>query len=301
MSKRARKLHRISKRLKIHQLRRLPEKDLTMGFTDLFNREGNGRSSPYFLGFYSSSGIQYALEKYGFFKFLKEKGYENIKLTINTKDPFKQRVAIYYETEKPENLLVELVVKRKHITIHSPFPSTMHGRNYEVIAVEWLLMQNPKGKFSSEKPRLPGQKYPGLGIGDMTMEILVIMSGRLRTAGLLNRPEHFHNAQIYSSQFRFIDPVDEAKRRAISRDLLPYHSLSVVSWAIDLKCVTENGKRFEWHGTDQIIPIDRDLKGYFHSRKYKRFVEELSMEYHYKMDKSLLEKKMNEIKILMAC
>lgn len=301
MSKRTRKLLRISKRLKTHKLRRLHEKDLTMGFTDLFNREGNGRSSPYFLGFYSSLGIQYALEKYGFFKFLKEKGYENIKLTINTKDPFKQRVAVYYETEKPENLLVELVVKRKHITVHSPFPSTVHEKNYEVIAVEWLLMQNPKGKFSSEKPRLPGQKYPGLGIGDMTMEILVIMCGRLRTAGLLNRPEHFHNAQIYSSQFRFIDPVNEARRRAIARDLLPHHPLSVVSWAIDLKCVTENGKHFEWHGTDQIIPIDRDLKEYFHGRKYERFVEELSMEYYYKMDKSLLEKKMNEIKTLMAC
>jgi len=79
MSKSTRKLHRISKRLTTHQLRRLPKKDLTMGFTDLFNREGNGRSSPYFLGFYSSLGIQYALGKYGFFKFLKDNRSQKIK------------------------------------------------------------------------------------------------------------------------------------------------------------------------------------------------------------------------------
>ncbi len=263
MSKRAKRLQRISRRLTTHQLRRLQEKEVALGYDNLFQRDDSQQGSSYFLGYYSPSGIQYALEKYGLFQVLKDKGFQDIKLTINTKDPYKQRIAIHFEKKDLDHLIGELVVKRRHITIYPPFPSLIYGRNFEVIAVEWLSMQNPLSKFTTDKPILPGQKFPGLGLGEMVMEILVIMCGRLRTAGLLNTPEHFHNAQMYSTHFRYLDPVEEGKRLAIIRDLLSHFTLSEVSWAIDLGCVDENNQLFQWHGADQIIPLDRDLKEYF--------------------------------------
>jgi hypothetical protein len=301
MSKRFKKLLKVSKRLTTHQLRRLPEHDIDFDITNLFNRDVSDRASPYFLGYYSPDGIRYALESYGFFKILKEKGYDNIQFSINTRDPYKQQVTVHYDTKDPEHLLVELVVKKKHITIYPPFPAQIYGRNFEVIAVEWLCMQNPKGQYTSDKPKLPGQKYPGLGLGYMTMDILVIMCGRLRTAGLLNRPDHFHNAHIYSSQFRYVEPVHEAKRQAIVRDLLPDYSLPEISWAIDLQCITENAKDFKWEGNDQIIPIDRDLKEYFNGKSYKQYVIELREQYHYQLDRTKFAEKIKEKNIAFTC
>jgi hypothetical protein len=162
-------------------------------------------------------------------------------------------------------------------------------------------MQNPLVNFSPDKPRLPGQKYPGLGMGEMVMEILTIMAGRLRTAGLLNVPEHFHNAQMYSSQFSYIDPVHEARRLAISRDLLTENTLSKVSWAIDLDCVKENNKPFQWSGSEQVIPLDRDLKDYFSSRDYKQFVEKTTGELSYTLDQDKWKRKAGLIENIPSC
>lgn len=301
MSKRTKKLQKISRRLTTHQLRRLQEKDLDFDSGSLFQREDPLRGSPYFLGYYSPGGIEYALEKYGLFDMLRQAGFKNLKLTINTKDPYKQRIAIHDDVKDTNHLLGELVVKKRHITIYPPFPSLIYGRNFEVIAVEWLCMQNPKTEFSAEKPRLPGQKYPGLGLGEMVMEILIIMCGRLRTAGLLNTPEHFHNAQMYSSHFRYIEPREEGRRLAIVRDLLSQHSLSQVSWAIDLNCVLENDQPFSWQGRDQIIPLDRDLKEYFSGREYLEIVNETFSRLHYQLDQVLCKQRMKDLRNLNSC
>lgn len=301
MSKRTQKLHLISRRLTTHQLRRLQETEVAMSYDDLFGTEVTQRGSSYFLGYYSREGIKYALEKFGLFKELKKRGFDNFQLTVSTRDPYKQRVAIYYEKKDPEHLLGELVVKRKHVTVYPPFPTLIQGRNFEMIAVEWLCMQNPRGKFSEKRPRLPGQKYPGLGLGDMVMEILILMCGRLRTAGLLNVPEHFHNAQMYSPQFRYLDPLYEAKRRAIARDLMPRYPLAVISWAIDLKCVTENGKPFEWFIADQVIPLDRDLKEYFQSKNYIQYVNHTAQQYRYELDEAKWQEKQSQIENFVTC
>ena len=301
MSKRAKRMQRISRRLTTHQLRRLQEKEVALGYDNLFQRDNPQQGSPYFLGYYSPSGIQYALENYGLFQVLKDKGFQDVKLTINTKDPYKQRIAIHYEKKDPDHLIGELVVKRRHITIYPPFPSLIYGRNFVVISVEWLCMQNPLAKFTAEKPILPGQKFPGLGLGEMVMEILVIMCGRLRTAGLLNIPEHFHNAQMYSTHFRYLDPTEEGKRLAIIRDLLSNYSLSKASWAIDLGCVDENGQLFQWRGVDQIIPLDRDLKEYFEGKDYQQAVDAAQQTYHYQVDEKKWQEKEKDIEQFLSC
>lgn len=301
MSKRSKKLRLISRRLTTHQLRRLQENKLTFSYDDLLGESPVQRSSPYFLGYYSPDGIKYALEKYGFYRELKKRGYDNVLTAIDTQDPYKQRIAVYWERKDQEHLLGELVVKRKHVTVYTPFPSLIHGRNFEVVAVEWLCMQNPRGQFPPDKPRLPGQRYPGLGMGDMVMEMLILMSARLRTAGLLNVPEHFHNAQMYSPQFRYLDPLYEAKRQAIERDLLSRYPIATVSWAIDLNCVTENDKPFEWFVAEQIIPLDRDLKDYFRSREYRRYVETSSGKYRYRLDEAKWDEKKADIPRMVSC
>ena len=162
-------------------------------------------------------------------------------------------------------------------------------------------MQNPLANFSPDKPRLPGQKYPGLGMGEVIMEILVFMCRRLRTAGLLNIPEYYHNAQMYGAQFQFLDPFQEARRIAIARDLHSRYSLSQISWAIDLGCVMENEQPFQWKGSDQIIPLDRDLKEYFRSKDYLKQVRDTASKFEYILDHTKWEKKASEIPNSPSC
>jgi hypothetical protein len=301
MSKRAKRLQRISRRLTTHQLRRLQDKDVALGFGDLFSKDDSSRGSPYFLGYYSPSGIKYALEQFGFFEELKKKGYENLELTFNTKDPYKQRIAAYLDEKNPNNLIGELVVKPRHITIYPPYPSLIYGRTFDFISIEWLCLQNIKSDFHPNKPRLPGQKYPGLGMGEMVMEILTLMCGRMRTAGLVNIPERFHNAQMYSSHLRYINPLIEAKRCAIARDLMKNYSLSESSWAVELNCVLENEQPFEWPTDDQIIPLDRDLKDFFDNKDYIQYVNQKMEEFHYRVDKKIWAEKKHLIHTTTTC
>jgi hypothetical protein len=42
------------------------------------------------------------------------------------------------------------------------------------LAVRWLALQDPRGRFTPERPRLPGQRYPGLGLGKRLYERLMV-------------------------------------------------------------------------------------------------------------------------------
>ena len=94
---------------------------------------------------------------------------------------------------------------------------------------------------------------------------------------------------------KFIDSVYEAKRLAITRDLLSLHSLSKVSWAIELDCVLENDSLFQWKASEQIIPLDRDLKDYFKSHDYMQYVEQATGNFLYRFDEKKWMKKAVEI------
>ncbi|MFZ0391235.1 MAG: hypothetical protein WAN36_12330 [Calditrichia bacterium] len=301
MSKNKKKLHQISRRLPTHQLRRLREEQVKLDYQEIVQSLGESGGSPYFLGYYSPTGIEFALERYGFLDRLRRQGFEELKVVVNTHDPYKQRIALYFKKKLPSHLLGELVVKRNHIMLYPPFQSKLNGRSFEVVVVEWLCMQNPQGRFSAKKPRLPGQKYPGLGMGSLMMELLVIMCRRLRVAGLLNMPEHFHNAQMYSSQFFYLDPIFEARRFAIARDLLKQYNLAEISWAIDLELVKENDQPFKWFTAEQIIPLNPDLKEYLKSREYRRRVKTEAGLLHYSLDESEWQKKQQDIEGYVTC
>jgi hypothetical protein len=301
MSKQSKRLEKISQRLTTYQLRRRPEKDLVLTPENIFEKPIEERGEAYFLGYYSPAGLEYALEKYGFFDELRKKGYKNLELIFNIDNPYKHRMALYTEKKEPNFLLGELVVKRRHLTVSSPFPHVVNERDFEVIYIEWLCMQNLKGNFTKDRPRLPGQKYPGLQMGTFVLELLVIACKRLRTAGLLTIPEFFHNAQMYSPSFKYLNPLYAGKQQAIVRDLLSNYTLSEVSWAIDLKCVYENDSPFDWFVSEQIIPIERDLKEYFNCKEYMKAVKKYTETYRYTLDKNKWKTKLQDLEKYHTC
>lgn len=296
MVKISKRTHLVSKMLTTHQLTRICENDIELNLGNFIEREPEKRSTQFFLGFYSKSGVKLALKKYGVFEELNKRGFQDIHLEINTSDPFQQRLSFHYKERNKKNLIIEVILKRKHFTTYSTFPANIYGRSFEFLCVEWMAMQDPRARFTSDRPRLPGQEYPGLKLGRLAAELLAISCKRLRLAGILNVPEFFHNAQMYSKTFHFLNPEYEGKRIAIMRDLLKDYRLADVSWAIDLECVKENSQPFKWFVSELIMPLDRDLHDYFSAPEYQRAAKETAKKYIYTLDTDSWKKKKLKIK-----
>lgn len=243
----------------------------------LSNREQ--RNTDLFLGYYSPYGVEYAFKKYGIFETLNNIGFNNLSIKIDYLDFSRNKLSLYFDQIDSEHLLTEIILKREYKDIDL-FEFHKH---YEFLFVEWLYSQNPKIDFSENKPKLPGQKYPGLHTGKIILELLIMTSKRLKLSGIINIPQYFHNAQIYSKRFSIYDPFIEGKRKAIERDLLSQYTLSKVSWSIEENKVYENGKLFHWEPTLQIVPLRSSLYKYFGSDKYKKIVKDTMNSFIYEI------------------
>jgi len=265
----------IAKRLSTVQLQKESSDQPDFSESDLFNINIGQRGNSFFLGYYSYEGLKLVFEKYGIMRELAEKGFTNVILKVDTSDPYIHKLTLYDRFKKPDKVLVEVVLRRQMIEIQMPFKTPLNGRKYEVLSIEWMEMQNPNGSFTKERPRLPGQHFPGLGMASKAIELLMVTAWRLNLAGLLNTPQNYHNAYLYSRIFFYINPEDQARLKAMKRDL-GHWELARVAWAIERGEVHDaiSGQILQWPASKQIVPLNTELKALFNSRIYRKFVRE---------------------------
>ncbi len=286
----------IAKRLQTQQLQKDSSSDMNFSDEDLFNLDLGKRGGNYFLGYYSEEGINLALRKYGVFKRLNRKGFKNVLVTIDTSDVYKHRIVFHNEKKNPENLLIDLVLRKQFFEVSFPFENDLSEKSYHSLVIDWLCMQNPYRSFSKERPKLPGQNYPGLGMSEVVVELLMIICWRLNLSALMNIPEHYHNALFYSRIFYYLDPEIQAKFLAL-KDSFTEIPLHQISWAIDEGCVIDesNGEPLKWFVSQQIVPLDKDLKKTIMGKEYKDFVADRKRWYHFKMDKNKFESMLKKL------
>jgi len=284
------KYWQIAKRLTTAQLQRETDSSAYFDESDLFNVNIGKRGHSYFLGYYSEEGLKMALEKYGVVEELAQRGFNDLVYRVDTSDPYVHRLTIYDGKADPQHMLVEAVLKRERKKLDLPFKHKMNGYSFEALSIEWMCMQNPRQSFSEERPRLPGQNYPGLGMASKAVIILMLIAWRLRLAGLLNTPDHYHNAYIYSRIFYYLDPDIQARLLALSRDMKSY-DLVKVAWALEWGAVfNENsGETAAWTAAPQVVPLDEKLKDFFNSSAYNRYVKEQSKKYKFRLDEDIYE------------
>jgi len=230
-----------------------------------------------FLDFYSEEGVRKALDRYGIFNDLRKRGFQDFIIILDTKDPYLHKFKAYYDKHAQDHLLCEVYLRKKTFTAKPTFKSNISGENFTLIVIEWLMLQDPTAQFAPHRQPLPGQKYPGLKIGRKVLEIFINMCIRLRTDGLLNIPEHYHNAAFYSRNFCYFNPESEGYFQAIRRDLSAY-GIYNISWAFEWGCIYEknSGNNWKWFTDEQILPVSERMMEYFDSRAYKKKVEEVS-------------------------
>jgi acetoin utilization deacetylase AcuC-like enzyme len=202
------------------------------------------------LGFYSRHGIEIGLERYGLFDRLRAKGFRDLRLDLELDNPAGQTVRVRTGGDAPESL-IELRMRRNRRSLEG----------FELLIVEWLLMQNPHAHFDSGRPRLPGQNYPGLGLLREVSAILVLICERLQLDGVGFVPMHYHIAAQAQRHFTFAEPEDEGRFLRL-REALDELTLLEAIRALEQKRLfdTQLGRPFRWTPATMVLPVSDRLK-----------------------------------------
>ncbi|MBW1810649.1 MAG: hypothetical protein JRJ87_20825 [Deltaproteobacteria bacterium] len=233
-----------------------------------------------FLDYYSVEGLRLALEEYGFLAELRAKGISNPRLSLHR---HKEGYDIFriHRASSP-HLIVELVAQQGPLSIEAG--KFIDGGDRRFLNVRWLRMQNPLSKPSPKRPLLPGQDFPGLGLGREMMVLLQLICARLNLDGVIELPERIHNAAMYFKRFCFVDPEMQGILTAILRDTRD-RKLADLSWGIELGLLIDQAtsKPYRWIAKEQVLPRIGPICEYFNSSEYKEKARAAMEQNHFQL------------------
>ncbi len=188
------------------------------------------------LGFYTASGMEHALFRYGTFDHLERLGYRLFRVAFDT-GGLGERVRLFGQAGGQEYLLIEVILERRRVL------------GADVLYVHWLSLRNPRAQFSPVRPRLPGQEEPGLGFAREVGTMLARMAVRLGLAAVVFRPAHYHTAYAARHQFTFVDPERQGRFEALVRELADMPLLEA-TLAVAEGRVRMDGKPYAWEADE---------------------------------------------------
>ncbi len=232
---------------------------------------GHGAQESRLLGYYSRQGLELALERHGFLDRLRGKGFKQPTLVCEFDDPSRQTIRIFSDAVRSERL-VELVLHRERRVVPG----------FELLAVDWMLLQNPRERFDAARPRLPGQQQPGLGLQGELVALLVVACERVGLDGLVVTPSQFHLAMQWQRRLRFIDPRDGARLRAL-REALAGMSLADMSAALAAGRVIDrrSGARVDYRPAPMVLPLSPELQVALDSEGYAQSMDDVGEEFQF--------------------
>lgn len=256
--------------------------------------------SNFFLGVFSNSGLKYILERFRIVEELGKRGLNNISTELETTDSHTHKLYVYSGAPNPSNVICELVAKKGPLTFEEGLLPNYPTIPMSFLQIEWLLLQNPRKRFSDERPRLPGQSYPGLGLGKELMILLMIMAKNIGLDGITNKPHFFHTAFIFTRMFVFVDPYKQAEMEALNRDLLKQYKFNDIAWAAYFECIINNttNEVFKWDPGFLVFPMSKKVYKYFNSKDYKKTVARYRNEMSFSIDEKKYQKKLQMHEII---
>ena len=254
----------LAREIQEHELTGEPRRD-DWGLTaeDLAGALGGPRPPRRLLGFYSAQGLELTLERTGLLERVRNLGFLHPTLELELDNPAGDTVRLYGDRRRRE-LLIEtrLGIDRR----------TLPG--LAMLRIEWLLLQNPRGRFTAERPPLPGQSHPGLGMLQDLIALFVLACDRLQLDGLLFVPSHYHIAVHGRKTMRFLDPIDEGLYRALEAALRGL-SLAAAAEAVAAGRVVDGatGQLFAWRPAAMVFPVSERLREQVMGEEYERLAE----------------------------
>jgi hypothetical protein len=259
---------------------------------DIFSALVEKKGTSLFLGKYSLAEVSAVLKKRNFIKDAQKRKLWPLDFALDSSEYPLQRFQIFFKKKEPQNLVVDLKIREAKFRVSNKFASEFLLPEYNFLHLEWLTLQNPLNSFSAERAPLPGQKHPGLNLGKKVLDIFVYLARLSRNDGLLAYPAYFHNSLLFLRYFHFINPEKQGEVQAIRKAFFKV-AFKDLAWIIHLNCLRrENGETYEWEAQEQVYPLNKTLKKYFDSKRYKDRVEEEERKSKFSIDWDCYKKKM---------
>ncbi len=236
-------------------------------------------------GRFTPEEVREKIRKAGILKGLATRGYDDPVLVLECGTPEDQRVCLYAGRKSRDRLLLEMRVRICAFRPGKPIGPFSEETVFRMLLIQWLVLSDPDRPFSIDRPRLPGQERPGLGLLSECLSLLREVGREFPLDGVLDVPDHFHAALFYSRAFRFLDPHAEGRFQAIARDLkgIP---LAIASEAVHEECLvdTATGLPVPWDPAEQVMPLRDPLMRYLRSPEYQRVRDEAGARLHVAVD-----------------
>ena len=267
------------------------EIDISLSEEELFQALQNLTGNDRLLGRYTEEEVRTSLANYGVWKELSSRGYPDPYLTIRSIDPFRQRIRILASPEAEEtdeNILAEFRLYDAHLS--GPCPITGETFSVDALVIDWLLFQNPRAAFVPERPRLPGQRYPGLGILRTAVTAIIELARQVGKEAVVNIPEYYHNAVLYHPAFRFFSAYVEGRFLKLMLSLRNLSLADASHYVAEQKVwnVTKQ-EQFVWKPHEQILPLSDRIKKYFQSEIYQVKVKEAETQTQFQVGHTTVE------------
>jgi acetoin utilization deacetylase AcuC-like enzyme len=211
---------------------------------------GAGRGGVLLLGRYGTSRIRDDLERFGVLSQVLARGYPEPTVELQPSSGLGPTVRLFGSRD-PDDLLLELRLGRERGWVEG----------FTLLTIEWLLLQDPRARFSSVRPPLPEQEHPGLGVLADVVAWLVTICREAELDGLAFRSSHFHVATLARRHLRFLRSGDEARFRAIAEATRGL-SLSDAARAVAEGRIRneETGDPVRWVDVPMVVPTSPELK-----------------------------------------
>lgn len=224
-----------------------------------------------FLGRLDAATLRRELDEAGILPGLARRGYPAVSLRTSAEGD-EHRLRVLAPGVAPP--LVDLRIAELATFFKEPPGLRLGLEVLSVLVVHGLVVQDPRGEFPRDRPRLPGQEHPGLGLFAPVLERLRLWAEDWGKDGLLAFPPHFHAAVLLGRRLRFVLPLRQGRFEALQRDLHGL-SLAAASWAVEEgRAQDEAGAAARWLPAEMMAPLSSDLRGYLDSEAYARAAAE---------------------------
>jgi hypothetical protein len=197
-----------------------------------------------YLDYYSRHGLEYALTSFGLLPALRSMGFDDLQIEPSHGEAG-HRLCITAPVRGRREALVDLTMSRRPLHEHT------------VLFIEWLEMRDPRHAYRSDRPALPGQRAPGLGLAPEVAHLIVASAQCLGLDGVGLVPAHFHVAWMSRHRFTFVDPVARGQFRALLEVDLPLATLSGLLSGDGLPTV--DGEPFTWEPSMMVVATSEAL------------------------------------------
>ena len=124
-------------------------------------------------GRFGPGELRERLDASGLLAGLSERGYPEPVLRLSCTDPTDQRICLYAGEETRDRLLLEVRLQLVPFHPRRPIGPFTEETSLRMLVIHWLVLSSPDGTFTVDRPRLPGQEKPGLGLLNPTIAVRV--------------------------------------------------------------------------------------------------------------------------------